>query len=203
MRSIGIGVVVSGMVLMFSGESSAQETGNVCVRDYQGGAICTANDVRIESFNPVAIIETCTENEIGVAEMIFEATVTAGEADRYDIGLFISLDENTARDGDDCYHDFFQSGDPAFLDLDEDACGDMAASTEVIKTLQQIRFACVDRNMNGQADISACSSWDNNTNTVCSSVTEAFPGTPAKCGCQVLDLGFEVPVELESFTIER
>lgn len=181
------------------------ETGNVCVRDFQPGANCVASDVTIESFTPVQTIDTCGADMI--ATMVFEATITANMTDRYDIGLFVSLDGNTARDGDDCFHDFISSSDSAFLDLDGDSCGDIEGGTQLTKTLIELTFDCVDRDMDGEADISACSSWGQNQNNeggeLCQSLSDAFPSTNSKCGCQILNLGFPIPVELESFSIER
>jgi hypothetical protein len=52
-----------------------------------------------------------------------------------------------------------------------------------------IRVACVDTNNNGIVDASVCTSWDNNTGSVCSSLADAFPGTAAKCGCARVELG--------------
>ncbi|MDX1643299.1 MAG: hypothetical protein R3244_02955 [Thermoanaerobaculia bacterium] len=179
------------------------ETGNVCVGDFQNPVNCTANDVLIESFSPVSVIETCGDGTFGEAEMILQASVQSNSPDRYDIGLFVSLDANSARDGDNCLHDFFSSAEASFVDLDEDACGDITGGTTLQKTLMQIRFQCVDRDNDGNADLSACSSWDNNSGSVCNGLSDAFPSTPAKCGCQILDLGIPIPVELESFSIER
>src|SRR5688572_16566781 len=83
------------------------ETGNVCVRDYRSGAVCTANDVRIEALTVVSVIEDCLTGVVGETEVVFEALVSsAGSPDRYDIGLFLALDGGSARDGDSCYHDF-------------------------------------------------------------------------------------------------
>ena len=221
--------------------ASAQETGNVCVLDFQQPANCTANDVRIEEFIPLDVIEDCLSGVEGEAEMLFQVVVQAadqqsGSPDRYDLGVFISLDEGNAIDGDLCFHDYFppplnddpQPGDygddngdfvPDIVDgpwpdIDagsEDTCGDIVTSTQNIKTLQTIRFACVDRpedgNMDGEADLSWCVSWGNNQNNrggeLCTGLSEAIPSTPAKCSCGVADLGIPVPVELESFSIER
>lgn len=179
------------------------ETGNVCVTDFQSPANCTANDVLIEAFSPVSVVETCGDGTFGEAEMVLQVTVTSNAPDRYDIGLFVSLDASLAIDGDDCLHDFFSSAEASFVDLDGDACGDIVGGTELTKTLMQVRFDCVDRDNDGNADLSACSSWDNNAGSVCNGLSEAFPSTPSKCGCEILDLGIPIPVELESFSIER
>ena len=227
MRILRITLVVG---LVCAGAAGAQQVGNFCVADFVQPANCTANDVRFEAFTPVAVIEDCVSGTPGEAEMIFDALISAfGSPDRYDIAGFISLDEDLAIDGDNCLHDYLApplTESPTYGDDNGDGipdikngpwwdgdngtvdmCGDMETNTQVIKTLQQVRFLCVDRNMNGEADISACASWGNNQSNgggeVCVTINDAFPGTPSKCSCTILDVGIPVPVELESFTIER
>lgn len=200
------------LLVVFSGGALAQSgvEGNYCVRDFQPGAVCTANDVRIEELTPVNIIETCSEGTPGEAEVVFEALVSAdGSPDRYDIGLFVALDGGSARDGDSCLHDYLDpplTANPTYgdynvdgvddildgpwLENDGDMCGDIGTNTQVIKTLQQIRFACEDQDQDGFADISVCASWDNNAGTECSELSGAFPGTNSKCGCDLLNLPF-------------
>lgn len=212
------------LLVVFSGGALAQsgEEGNVCVRDFQAGAVCTANDVRIEELTPVNIIETCSEGTPGEAEVVFEALVSAdGSPDRYDIGLFVALDGGSARDGDLCLHDYLDpplTANPTYgdynvdgvddildgpwLDNDADMCGDMGTNTQVIKTLQTVRFACADQDQDGFADISVCASWDNNAGTVCSDLSGVFPGTNSKCGCDLLNLPFSpTPVTMSSIGV--
>jgi hypothetical protein len=192
-------------------------TGNVCVRDYRGGAVCTANDVRIEQLTVVSVVETCNAGVLGETEVSFQALVSsAGSPDRFDIGLFLALDGGSARDGDSCFHDFLEPplipaptyGDfnldtvPDIVDgpwwdgtTDADQCGDIETNTQVLKTLPPLRFACIDNNGDGSADVSVCTSWDNNTGTACNTVEDAFPGTNSKCSCADVELG--IPPEPE------
>jgi uncharacterized repeat protein (TIGR01451 family) len=194
------------------------ETGNVCVRDYRGGAVCTANDVRIEALDVVSVIEDCLTGTVGETEVVFRALISsAGSPNRYDIGVFLALDGGSARDGDQCYHDFLSgplTATPTYGDAnsdsipdltdgpwwnggtDADQCGDIEASTQLFKTLPPLRFACVDTNGDGSADVSVCTSWDNNTGSTCNSVTDAFPGTTSKCSCGVVELGIPPEPEL-------
>jgi len=185
------------------------QTGNFCVRDFQPGAVCTANDVRIQALNLVSLIESCDAGVVGQATGLFEAFVSSvGAPDRYDIGLFVALDGGSARDGDACFHDYLQppltttptygdqngdgvpdiAGGP-WLTSDADACGDIAAGTQLFKVLAPLRMECVDTNGNGIVDASACTSWDNNAVTNCTGLPDAFPGTNAKCGCHRLETG--------------
>ncbi|MGH9464235.1 MAG: hypothetical protein ACRD0X_01230 [Thermoanaerobaculia bacterium] len=206
---------------------SPPEFGNVCIQDYQGGAVCTANDVRFESFTPIQVLEGCTEGTPGEATIVFEVVVSAdGSPDRYDIGMFIALDGGSALTGDDCFHDYLDppltttpvygdangNGVPDIVDGPwwdgeaplggADTCGDMETNTEVIKTLVALTVTCVDTNDDGIVDVSACASWDNQVSNNCSTVQGAFPGTPSKCSCVRLETGAEIPVELIGLTVE-
>jgi hypothetical protein len=237
----GLGaILLVGLFLGSAGVASAQnsEIGNVCVRDYQGGATCTANDVRFERLTPVQVIKGCNEEpNLGFTTVVFEGLVSAGGSpDRYDIGLFIALDGSShdpnidpsgqtlgALGGDSCYHTFLwgpQTATPSYtidslplgnpdgiLDTvvdgpwwngqtDLDGCGDMETNTAVLTTLEQITVACVDNDGDGAADVSVCASWDNNTNSTCTGVTTAFPGTPSKCSCSTIQFDF-TPTGLE------
>jgi len=82
-----------------------------------------------------------------------------------------------------------------WLDNDGDSCGDIATNTQVIKTLQQLRFSCVDADLDGSVDVSVCTAWDNNAGTVCNDLSGAFPGTNSKCSCDEVELGI-APVYL-------
>jgi len=179
------------------------ETGNFCVRDYQPGAVCTANDVRIEALTVVSVVEDCVSGTLGETEVVFQTLVSsAGSPDRYDIGLFL------ARDGDSCFHDYLEPPltttstygdvnmdmindivDDPWWDGDGDTCGDIESNTQLFKTLPPLRFACIDTNGDGSADVSVCTSWDNNTGTACNAIGEVFPGTNSKCSCSGVELG--------------
>lgn len=217
---VGIFFALSlALVLAGSGPAFAQgESGNVCVRDYRGGAVCTANDVRIEALNVVSVNETCIGGTPGETEVVFEALVSsAGSPNRYDIGLFLALDGGSARDGDSCYHDFLSgplTATPTYGDknsdtiddidggpwwngaTDGDSCGDIESNTQVFTELPPLRFACIDNNGDGSADVSVCTSWDNNTGTACNTVVDAFPGTNSKCSCGEVELGIPPAPEI-------
>jgi hypothetical protein len=189
------------------------QTGNFCVRDFQSGAVCTANDVRIQALNLVSIAEDCASGVPGSALATFRVFVSAvGAPDRYDIGLFIALDGGSARDGNSCFHDYLEppltptpiygdSNGDGVLDLDggpwwgadTDACGDIASNTQLFKLVTSLRVTCVDTNGNGTVDASVCTSWDNNAITNCASLADAFPGTNAKCGCERVETGIPMP----------
>lgn len=193
----------------------AQELGNVCVEDYLPDALCTASDNRVLGLEVVELIEDCASGVAGEAEIVLEAYVSADSSpDRYDHGLFLALDGGSARDGDACYHDFLApplETMPVYTDFEpeggngvseiiegpwwngeaadpNDACGDIEGGTELFRTLQAVRISCVDSSDDGLVDVSVCLSWDNNTGSTCTSLFEAFPGSPSKCGCQRVEL---------------
>ena len=192
------------------------QTGNFCVRDFQPGAVCTANDVRVQALNLVSVLETCNAGVPNSAVATFEIFISAvGAPDRYDIGLFVALDGASARDGNSCFHDFLEpplTPTPAYGDSngdgipdlqggpwwnsDLDSCGDIASNTQLFKATSALRVACVDTNNNGFVDASVCTSWDNNAGSVCNGLPDAFPGTNAKCGCERVETG--IPMEIAS-----
>ena len=51
------------------------------------------------------------------------------------------------------------------------------------------------------ADISICVSWDNQPVDNCTGLTDAYPGTPAKCSCTILNFPF-TPTALEQMSLE-
>jgi uncharacterized repeat protein (TIGR01451 family) len=210
-------LALSCLVVPQPAAAQSGETGNVCVRDYRSGAVCTANDVRIEQLVVSEVVEDCTEGTVGEAIIVFEMLVSAeGSPNRYDIGAFLALDGGSALSGDNCYHDFLNpplTTTPTFGDQNNDliddiyngpwsnlepgdasdTCGDIQGGTQVIKTLEPLTVACVDSNFDGSVDVSVCASWDNNTNGTCTGITGAFPGTNSKCGCGLLELGIDLP----------
>src|SRR5687768_8359738 len=203
------------VALAAPGAAHAQ-TGNFCVRDFQPGAVCTANDVRVQALNLITILETCNAGVPNSAVATFEIFISAvGAPDRYDIGLFVALDGGSARDGNSCLHDFLEpplTTTPAYGDSngdgipdltggpwwnsDLDGCGDIASNTQLFKATLVLRVTCVDTNNNGFIDASVCTSWDNNSVSDCTGLPDAFPGTNAKCGCERVETG--IPFEIAS-----
>jgi uncharacterized repeat protein (TIGR01451 family) len=218
-----VSLVTLALGTLFAAPATAQQIGNLCVRDFQPGAVCTANDVRVQAISLVTLIEDCGTGVIGEAEAIFEVLVSAeGSPERYDIGIFLALDGGSARDGDLCLHDYLEPpltsvpiygdanmdmipdlvGGPWF-DADSDTCGDLATNTQVFKTTSQLRLTCTDRDNSGFVDANVCPSWDNNVAPVCSSLSEAFPGTNSKCGCTTLDVGIPVAANVANIVVTK
>lgn len=162
--------------------SIAAETGNVCVRDGSPGQECNGNDVSVSGIAPLILMEDCASGDPETAEAVLEMRISAGVETRYDIGLFVSLNGDSALSGGGCLHDYLEpplTTEPAYGDSDgngrsdldggpwwngepfvpADKCGDMEANTDAIKTLITLRFACVDTTSDGIVDVSTCTSW--------------------------------------------
>jgi len=205
-----LALAVLSMVLMITPRTAmGSETGVVCIGHYTPGAVCTAQDVRIRSLTPVSIIKDCTTApDVGYADVVFDMLVSAaGSPNRYDIGAFLALEGGSAKTGDSCFHDYLP---PPLLNLgatspsvitngpwwngDGDTCGDIAAGTDLHKTLEPVRIRCVDTNGDGNIDVDTCVSWDNKAASNCTLVTDAFPSTKSKCYCQLINTGIQMPL---------
>jgi len=190
----------------------AYETGAVCVRDFSPGISCSEQDVRIGDVTVVAILEDCPAGDPSTAEASLKLRIENGIQTNYDIGVFLSLNGNSALSGTQCLHDYLEpplTTAPTYTDSDgngrldlsggpwldaepsnpADDCGDIASGTDDLKTLT-FRFACGDTNGNGIVDISACTSWHNGPASTCPNISGATPG---RCGCDVLETGVPFP----------
>jgi len=89
-----------------------------------------------------------------------------------------------------------------------DTCGDMDTNTQVVKQLEiALRLPCVDlvdgagnAVPDGFVDVGVCASWDNNSNTLCTTVKGAVPGTGSKCSCTRVNLPYEAPLAVDLAT---
>ncbi len=83
-----------------------------------------------------------------------------------------------------------------------DTCGDIEQATQMIARFPvPLTIACVDQDGDGRVDVGVCTSWDNNTNTECTTVSQAFPGTKSKCSCLRLNLPTTITaVDLAGFS---
>ena len=209
------------LAVLFTGAQTAAaqtpgvnyETGNVCIDRYQPGSVCTANDVRIATLTP-SISEACLGVGLGETTTVqFVASVETTSTDRYDIGFFIARDGGSAQTGNSCYHDFLQpavspqgatppvgwqtTGVGPYRNTDGDVCADTKASSNdgniLYKTQVPVTITCIDADNDGFVDpVSTCTSWDNNSNSTCTNVTQAFPGTNSKCNCSTADTNIKI-----------
>jgi len=217
---LGCGILLFAVLAFLGSGRNAEaqepplfEVGNHCVQDYLSGAVCTANDVRIESINYLTITNQCYEEPLDRMTAVLEVLISAVPSpDRYDIGLFIALAGNSsALTGDLCYHDYLRppvteapvygdyngdgwadiyDGEEDWWDGDGDTCGDLEEETQAFVLTEPVTLDCQDLDEDGAADAHICWSWDNNAGTACNSVKEAYPGTPSKCTCEVYNFNF-------------
>ena len=174
-----------------------------CIDDVTGTSnVCTANDVRVSSLTVLEVVDGCTSPQ-DTACLLLRAELIATAADRYDIGMFWSLDGGDARTGL-CAHNYLPpplaaagaynpDGGP-FLDVDGDACGDIEQGVSTFYYLPEYCFDCNDVDGDGFLDIGTALSWDNKADaTNCAGIAGAIPGTKAKCRVETLGTNVEVP----------
>ncbi len=172
-----------------------------CIDDVTGTTnTCTANDVRITNFTIVSVIDGCVSAS-DTATVNAQVTLLAG-TNRFDIGIFIAQDGGFARTGS-CLHEYLPpplavppghnagSGTGPYAQNEgssADACGDIIANEQTLRNLNGLIVQCADFDSNGTLDIGTCISWDNQTSNNCNSVSDAIPGTKAKCNCEPVEV---------------
>jgi hypothetical protein len=153
----------------------------------------------------------CIEGETLQVGLIAFFGINATE--RYDVGYYFAQDGGDAVTGQCFHGNLFPlengaAGDPTggppydgpYRDLDADQCGDIVEADEItfpdpenpaltvevaaiIDVPATVMLTCSDPDGDGFLEVGTCTAWDNNDNTTCSDVTDAVPGTPAKCNC--------------------
>jgi hypothetical protein len=205
-------------VLLFAVLLAPAPAAAQCVQNFTM-ATCDRNpDVVVDALNVVSVVEPCT-SYADSAQVILDAVihnVTSPGANRQDIGIFVATNGGSALTGGSCLHDYLEpplvtsptygdaNGDSVpdirngdWLDAEpfampQDDCGDIAAGTEAIKSLQTevtpLQISCVDTNGNGQVDVDVCASWSNGTMNDCSQLNDARPAGNLTCWCQRVDV---------------
>jgi len=186
-----------------------------CIRvaaSLPGGNVCTANDITVSySAQPVVSDGCINSTDYVVAQLFADITV---KPERYDLGMWISLDGNDGVDGTVCTRQMLQPvavsptvpdpinplGTGPFNDLDGDRCGDREASLNAVyKFPFRVNVPCTDFILSpgGQAgfvDLGQCGSWAQpGGNPVCSNPGGVVPGTSSKCNCSRGDTGVPGP----------
>ena len=175
--------------------------------------VCTAGDVKIAKFNVILGPTTCVLNSTIIVQLQAETVSTS--QNRFDVGYWIALDGGNARTGL-CFDDYLPpplDNAPTvgltrispFINTNNNACGDIEQTP--IMTLRNIggtttngivpppgpplsiSIPCIDKNGDGKADISACTSWSNNQNHPCLSQIDTVPDQPSKCDCGIHNVG--------------
>jgi hypothetical protein len=192
-----LGVLAAGGLLLGAQPISAGTiTGDVCMQTLFGTRLnCTANDVSIAAATSVSP-STCQEGQTFDLTATFQVNTTATQ--RYDIGLYFATDGDPNSDGaktGDCALTTLGTTGAGDENYDGDFCGDTSSALSprfVTVTLPDV--LCADPDNDGFLNLPNCVSWRNNSGDLCSTEADAFPGTKAKCKC---DIGFSVPVTVE------
>jgi hypothetical protein len=184
------------------------EQGSVCVHDFSAGVSCEGTDIAVTELSPVDILDPCGTD--AVATLTLDVTLSAGASDRYDVAFYVALNGNSALSGTSCYHDYLDpplTTTPAHPEIhngpwanlepfdQNDSCGDMQSGSDVTKTVRTpllpIQVACVDTDLDGNVDISVCSSWRAGTQapqSTCSGLSDAVAGSSERCSCTRLNV---------------
>lgn len=173
---------------------------------------CTANDFSIAYNIAPDVSDGCINSSDTVTAQI-TATLSAGAAVRYDLGLWLALGEhspNTASSTAVCTKraltplNFSYGGDSVvngpFTNLDTDRCGDMDKNEVTSYTFPyDVRVPCTDvfiptGGTAGYVDMRQCGSWVNpGQNTTCDNFSQLVPGTTSKCSCSSADTTIPAP----------
>jgi hypothetical protein len=165
---------------------------------------CTANDVRISDISRLSGPTTCVIGQTITLDIQVKWSSTANG--RYDVASYLARDGGDARTGQ-C-NEFIlapvttvataavpgtqtsPSSGP-FLETNGDSCGDSDSSTIVWQKIMSVTIVCRDADKDGVADVSGCTSWNQNQNdNGCQGVATAVCGSPSKCRCDaVLSIG--------------
>jgi hypothetical protein len=74
-----------------------------------------------------------------------------------------------------------------FADTNGDQCGDLNSADVVWQRINQVTILCRDQDKDGVADVSGCTSWNQNQNdNTCTGVASAVCGAPSKCRCDAV-----------------
>lgn len=209
--------------------SDGWEAGDVCVEHYLPGANCTANDVRIRALYVKELISACNGYTMTASfDMVLETespqrydigfyiatdggSAQSGTSCYHDYLYPISTSPNyTTTYYPDTYPEIYDGEFEGytftgFLNIatDGDACGDMIKNTQAIVYVPNLTVSCQYSTTDGVNTvylIHTCASWDNNAQTTCNNVTEAYPGTSSKCGCS--DIPLYGPTEISLSNLE-
>lgn len=189
-----------------------------CMLAATGYSGCTAKDFNVAfTADPADIVDGCVNTSDRVTVRELRATLTAAQSDRYDLATWINLEgASNAITGNLCLRQIFT---PTFISAtyppivgpqsslgfqgypvieskvnERDICGDLGGGVVGIYDYPvPVEVPCNDVLPNGYVDLGQCGSWQNNTQDVCSSVTEGEPGTTSKCQCATNETGLSAP----------
>ena len=166
------------------------------------GLNCTANDITLSS-PAVTVIDTCQfPGDTATLQVLADVTGTA--QDRYDIGVWVSVDGDPNGDGSEtglCTvvsipNDIFDTNGVS-VNIDGDNCGDVNNTGNLVDIAQAdlgtFQVLCNDSDGDGQLNLPLIISWNNQSGGVCAVSTDTVPNTPSKCRANI-DNNIPVPV---------
>lgn len=177
---------------------------------------CNANDVKIAKADNIRDLNGNTLSQCISGQkfsFIADFTVELSVQARYDVGLYFAIDGDNNNDGaltGMCSTNVISQktggvpdlGSSNFVQLDGEAdiCGDVTeSSSPQVVTVQVDDVSCQDSDGDGLLNLPNCASWRQpGSNEVCTSSSDAYPGSPSKCNC---DIDFNIPVFVEVGTI--
>ena len=218
-----LGFLAVGGLLLGAQPASAQS----CIQDVwkahgnTQSLTCTANDVQVAFADHIRGLDgqTLTQCTSGTTfSFIADFHVVLTAQTRYDIGLYFATDGDPNHNGattgtcdanvilppfTDPNIPGVTFGSANFVQLDSggDTCGEIDAThNPQVVTVKVDNALCVDSDGDGNVNLPNCTSWrTSGQNALCTSSFDAFPGSPSKCNC---DIGFNVPIFVETGTIE-
>lgn len=166
--------------------------GGKCVEPATGKKLeCTANDVSIANVTNIQILDDGCQSPTDTVTFKAIWDVQSNSSERYDIGLYFATQGQTSAKNGVCSVSTLPNAPvPPWYNFDGDFCGDISSSSQVHPEIT-LTVACSDPDGNNALNLPYCTSWDNNAGGVCSSPTDAVPGTGSKCNCQD---GYQVPI---------
>jgi len=210
-------VAVGG--LLFGPQPASAQT---CIQDVwkahgnKQNLTCTANDVTLSEVTNICIDNgqggcqaenKCTLGLPVTFAADFKMVLTADT--RYDIAFYISTDgggADGALTGQCAATPVTATNAPGtFTNLDSspDTCGDITGPENTAFNPQIVRFQlttqCADPDGDGFLNLPFCTTWRQpGSNETCTTSNDAYPGSPSKCNCGVLN----VDILIETATLE-
>ncbi|HJV66769.1 MAG TPA: hypothetical protein VJ550_13605 [Geomonas sp.] len=192
---------------------------NYALAGNSGTLGCTANDVKIAALAQVIPATDASGNDISglyknsdgsyscIQDSSIQFTglfkVVANASQRYDIGLYIAGQENSAKVGTTCNRtvllqtNTFNSSALSSTTLSAsssnydnftvplDACGDVTSTHSPYYVSMNIQTKCEGT---GQLNLPNCTSWLEKEKKPCGGIQDAVPGTTSKCNCDALSV---------------
>ena len=179
-----------------------------------GSLNCSSNDVRIAHVTNITSVsgisgtypnQSCISGSPIEFTADFEVDLGATGGARYDVGLYLAQGQSQALTGT-CNSSIITNTNALHfdqLDSSPEPCGDISGTLGSAFNPQfvhlDIKTTCT-AGTGGKLLLPNCTSWRQpGSNEVCTSINDAFPGSPSKCNC---DNNFTINVTVEHPTLQ-